>query len=695
MRLFDLSYYNHRDDTCNQNVRFNVSEKDPIEYVSSNLEIVDLDPRSNAININLNNLFINNNDNCNIIYELYNSYEVVSNIPIVVNRQKVDQHQLGNLVGISERPYPSVPVYSIDGLSYTCNNINYGITSVFAYWYRIEDSSTEFINDIVLPYIDNNWHLNVDIYHNNSNIRYIDNVYYDSRSDVVLGENIEYNRLGCNLDVSSVYIYSNMDDVVMCNLFQGYIDDKIFKATNRVFDLDTLAYNVDVNTGIVSIDTDYSGKVYDLVVRAWLDGYKEYKELDYVIRVNEPVYEGAAISLEDMNETSMTFETTGTFLNIDSNVDKFVSTLKDEIFSNVGVDRRYIEVIPNIIIDENGVEVIDDFEIVLKVNVLDETPPSEYIVSIKQELEDVDSGINTKIQEEIGDEIGITIDKDSTSVSVPVVLKYSTSLTLQYEDGLLDIHDSNTEPLEYEIYDGGPFNNVVITDNRYISIDAIGRGRDYSILIIGESGNLRIEYNIDVSELRGNSIKVDVNNHVIDQIVSYKELDLRYFYSTYGRSDTLEFNIFNKCNISDEEFNNVSVNNSTGILRVEGQIDGKEYTVGIVAYDPQIIFSSDLVDCNLEIDLKEVVPLENISQFDELSNLITESITCNLLEYYNIETCNYDIGSTIKFRYIYSLSDNECNIIVDGSNIHVGADVRDKFYNIDRSWILSGRCNSI
>ena len=220
----------------------------------------------------------------------------------------------------------------------------------------------------------------------------------------------------------------------MSNLYNGYIQDKLFKPTNRVFDMNTLAYVFDDNTGVVTIDTDYSGKTYDLVVRAWLDGYREYKELDYTIRVIEPVYESAVIDVEEMNEASILIDTVGTFESNNQNIEDFTDTLKDELSTNIGVNKDYIVIIPVIEIIDN-VQVVTSFEIVLKVNVLDSTPPSEYLVSVKQELENSSSSTNTNIQTNTG----ISIDSSSANVNTPVILNYSTSIQLQYDDATLDI----------------------------------------------------------------------------------------------------------------------------------------------------------------------------------------------------------------------------------------------------------------
>lgn len=751
--ILDLSYKNNYDVTSNLNVKFNVIEKTPLEYftnytrieyisdtsLNEDIGIYKQIPTGTSNIINLDELFINNNNNSNIRYEIVSVYSVneYTNYPEYISKYlmfynnfittPLDNTILTNTVNngingiiingnielldlLERKEYPDKSTVK----SYIWNN-NLVSTSTYiqidnliknnenvsiSYWFKNYDNGINCnilfeLENVLSIYTENNkMKLNI-----NNEIHFENEMSYNSNEWTFYTNSIEYtttdveykfyiNTLLQNIQTNTLPILSDninnfyigkyiqdkislgdiriyngiIEDGVISNLYYGVRDDNIFDENYlRITRPDTKAYSLSNNE--LTIDTDFSGKTYDLTIKSYLENYQEYQELYYTFRIKEDEFthnftDGGTIQEVDMRLTlDMNYDS----LSNQDLINDFETSVIDEISLLLNIDSQYLEITSI----ESGSIIVN---IRIKPDVFNTTSPAGYAIKMKEEL------YKNRILEYV-----ILKFLKAVTVTSPISLEYNKEIDVRYDPFNIDILTTinSIEDINYTIIQNSIYENISLINSSNIHIIPQARNENYLIKIFGEKTdeNLNVNINLNITELAPQIVVLDKSiNSNINPIVIFKEIDLISYYPTYERPTRLKFDI-----ISEYQENLVLTNDNK--LQITGTISGKDYDIQIIAYDEAIPKYQDVINCNLYINVKEVIPISISNDCNiYINDLILDIVDCNLTSYFNFNTCNYP---TNILKYDFTTSINYSNISIKNESIIINPDVRDNIYDIN------------
>ena len=564
-----------------------------------------------------------------------------------------------------------------------------------SYWYKNYDNGTDcnilFDIDNILIYTENT-KMNVNVYGNHfennitndsewylytNSIKYTDSeIQYTFYID---GGFIEQHTIGLpllNTNLTNIYIgktiqnkialgdihiYNNVvEDYVISNLYYGVNEDNIYDQNSlRIHKNGIPPY--ELNGTQLKLETDETGITYDLTIKSYLEGYKDYQELFYTLRIKEDLFTHNFTDGGDLYNVDVIINLDDEYTNYTADSNLFENQILSEISELLGIDVQYLEIVT---VTEGSIIV----KLRIKPIALSTKSPVGYAYQLQTD--------NNKFND------SNIILKNTTAVTVDsaISLLFEDVQQVQYDPYDINIStrfikDLDIHDISYTVFKNSEYLNISIIDSSNIHIIPQARDINYNIEIFGENVEKEIEVriNLSITELPPQIVELDTNiQSNIYPLIIFKEIDLVSYYPTYNRPNRLKFDI-----ITDNPDDILLTNNNK--LQLSGNIEGKDYNIQIIAYDEAIPKYENIINCNLFINVKEVFPIELLDVSNiEINNLKLDQIECNLSSYFNFANCNYS-SEFLKYTF-YTTSNSD--ISIQNQNININANVRDDTYDI-------------
>ena len=455
------------------------------QYVLNDLNDGYLDSNYRFIEDNYTPMIVS--DNLVINYEFDNG--VMSNL---VDINTYEAEYSGTLIelGVEDRPYENVYGYNLNNsaeiiISNVQIDEEHDIFTI-CMWYKI-NTNTGTTNVITLNNEQllsvnhsergNSWsHYSIEIgkYGDGSthNVKmYVNEIenYIGSVRNYDYMWNSESNVIRISGEyVADFRLYNENIGYKRWNLVDGIVEDGLIDPyDNRLTRQTQRSYNL-IGSNLV-LKPDKSGEVYDIVVDAWLDGYKEYKVIPYVFTVREELLGVVVESVDDAVVTLTVDENYQEIIGNDQLREDFEREFKEDLRDLLGIEVDRIVVVGY---EEGSIKV--KFKILPKAE--DVKKPSDYVNELLNQVKDINSDLRT-VRTDVVKNLKVLVNNENSESPVVKVVEVQNeepqelSFSIDIEDGF-GLYVINTEdylpkntPFDFTIVDD-EYKNITISINK-------------------------------------------------------------------------------------------------------------------------------------------------------------------------------------------------------------------------------------